>query len=621
MMEFMKRYILGCLLVFFAWIGVLAQTKYQANLGGHHGEMDFVINWKQFYSYDEYVKIMHDLQKKYSSLCDIESIGKSRMGRDQYVLTLTAKNTGKASTKPGFWIDGAIHGNEVNGITCSLYTAWYLLTRYDYDTQVKNILDRSVIYVLPMFNVDANASYLSLPNTENNPREPFRPTDDDGDGLYDEDMTEDIDGDGEISMMYAEDSHGAYRLSKDGNRFIKIPDGDWWGGQRFRLIGPEGYDNDGDGLTGEDDLGGVDPNRNFIYDSNKLACKTYPLSEPETRNVWSFLSSHRNILVTFNFHNAGKWIMYTMPPKSMKTVDTSYMPDPSHVDSKYVQAGKFQFHINRVDPEYQHDQDVVVQIVKDGLFILKDYTAPEETWLNGEAPASMYHMLGAYAFLIELWGSDFPYADFDNDGKISDEEFDKFIKFDLGGEGWIKPKKCHHPQLGDVWIGGSHKKHLDRNPPARYMEEEASKNCMFLVHCMDELPAPKFGNYTVLKKGKNLYQVEVELINDKVFPTISDRSLQINRYVPDKINAKISSGEIIEPIVKEKQEAPSVMSRYFRTAYLRDVTPAGKEVKFRTKGKSTQVFVYNIVASSGILDLTYTSVTGGTDHLSIKLSE
>ena len=156
-----------------------AQSKKQTNMGAPHGETDFVVNWKRYYNYDEWTQLMKDMQKKYPNLCSIESIGKSRMGRDQYVLTITAKNTGKDTEKPAVWVDGAIHGNEVNGITCSLYLAWYLLTRYDYDERVYEALNRSTVYILPGLNVDANDSYVRYPNTENNPREPFRPIDDD----------------------------------------------------------------------------------------------------------------------------------------------------------------------------------------------------------------------------------------------------------------------------------------------------------------------------------------------------------------------------------------------------------------------------------------------------------
>jgi hypothetical protein len=627
----MKKHIILLALAMLAatFSPLAAQKKLQANLSGHHGEMDFVINWKQVYSYDECVKILFDLQKKYPDLCSIQSIGKSRMGRDQYLLTITAESTGKDTDKPALWMDGVIHGNELNAVTCCLYTAWYLLTRYDYDPRVYDIVNRSAIYVLPIFNVDAYDSYVTLPNTDSNPREPFRPTDDDGDGLYDEDMAEDVDGDGEISMMYAEDTGGAFRLSADENRFIRIKDGDRWEGRRFTLVGTEGYDNDGDGLTGEDDLGGVDPNRNFLYDSNKPAVKTYPLSEPETRNVWMFQKEHRNLLVTFNYHNTGRWIMFTAPPKSMSPPSrVGYPTSPLAAEGRSGATDKYAFSTKHiVDPQYQHDLDVVTAMVSDGLYILKDYTAPEETWLNGEHPASLYHMLGAYAFLIELWGRPTPYADSNGDGAVSDEEFAKWIELDLGGDGWVKPKEYAHPQLGKVWIGGTHKRHIDRNPPARYMEEEAMKNCLFVVHCLEELPKPRFGNYQVTSRGGNLYQVDVEIINDRMFPTISDRSMQIGRYTSDRIEAKVSSGEILDPVSKEKADVAAPAGgamgggrNYY--AFGKTTTKAGKETEFRTKARSVQTFTYTILSTnpSATLELSYTSLTGGKDAIKISLS-
>ncbi|MBM3421091.1 MAG: hypothetical protein FJY11_08150, partial [Bacteroidetes bacterium] len=295
-----------------------AQKKLQMNMGGYRGELDFPISWKRYYSYAEWTKIMHDMQKQYPHLTDIESIGKSRMGRDQFLLTISAKSTGSHDQKAAMWVDGAIHGNEVNGITCSLYLAWYLLTRYDYDPYVHNLVNRYTFYILPGLNVDANEGYVVHPNTENNPREPYRPEDNDGDGLYDEDQTEDVDGDGELTTMYREDPKGDFRLSADKRRFIRVED-DSYVGLRFTRIGAEGYDNDGDGQINEDDLGGPDPNRNFPYGWNQRDGEYYPLSEPETRNVFEFQLKRPNIFASFHYHNTGRLIMFQAPPAVRST--------------------------------------------------------------------------------------------------------------------------------------------------------------------------------------------------------------------------------------------------------------------------------------------------------------
>jgi len=216
-----------------------SQKKLQKSPGGYHGELDFPISWSRYYSYAEWTKIMHDIQKKYPQLSDIHSIGKSRMGRDQYLITITAKATGKHSEKTAMWVDGAIHGNEVNGVTCSLYLMWYLLTRYDYDPYVHDLVDNCTFYILPGLHVDANESFVVHPNTPNNPREPYRPEDNDGDGLYDEDQTEDVDGDGELSTMYIEDPKGNYKLSADKRQFVRVEYPEE-GIKLFTRIGSEG---------------------------------------------------------------------------------------------------------------------------------------------------------------------------------------------------------------------------------------------------------------------------------------------------------------------------------------------------------------------------------------------
>ena len=192
---------LAILLVAAGSLSVNGQEKLQNSPGQYHGELDFLWSWKRYYAYDEWTGMMKKMAAQYKHLADIESIGKSRMGRDQYLMTITNKKTGDPRTKTAMWVDGAMHGNEVNGVNCSLYLIWYLLTRYDYDPYVHQLVDDYTFYILPGLNVDGNESYVSQPNTENNPREPYRPEDDDGDGLYDEDQTEDVDGDGELSYM------------------------------------------------------------------------------------------------------------------------------------------------------------------------------------------------------------------------------------------------------------------------------------------------------------------------------------------------------------------------------------------------------------------------------------
>ncbi len=592
---------------------VLGQKKPQESPGGYHGEMDFPVSWKHYYSYAEWTKIMHDIQKKYPHLADIQSIGKSRMGRDQFLITITAKSAGKAEDKPAMWVDGAIHGNEVNGITCSLYVMWYLLTRYDYDSYVHDLVDNVTFYILPGLNVDANESFVSYPNTPNNPREPYRPEDNDGDGLYDEDQTEDVDGDGELSVMYIEDPKGEFKLSPDRRQFVPIGD-EKEDVQRFRRFGAEGFDNDGDGRINEDDIGGPDPNRNFPYGWSLEAGNPYPMSEPECRNVFEFQLAHPNIFANFHYHNTGRLIMFQAPPEDRPRNQTpelrerrqqmfSQRLEDMRKTNKYAQLFDRQ-----VDPKYQHDLDVQTDIVTVGARLLKDYR-PVIGGLSGQAHAATYYMLGAYSYLVELWGRPVLEADEDGDGRVSDEEYLKWIDLELTGEGWIEPHPFDHPDLGEVWIGGTAKKHLMRTPPARYMEEEALRNTQFVLYCASQFPRVKIDEIKTVPATDDLCWVEVVVKNDRIYPTSSDRAVVLKRDVKDVISVKASDSITVVDI----PEAKTIVDPLNPAARSEVVSKKGAE--FRLKGKGSQRFcvLAKLGGSEGWVEFTVKSKSGGTD--------
>jgi hypothetical protein len=600
----------------------MAQKNLQKSPGGYHGELDFPISWGRYYSYAEWTKIMHDIQKKYPQLSEIQSIGKSRMGRDQYLITITAKATGKHSDKTAMWVDGAIHGNEVNGITCSLYLMWYLLTRYDYDSHVHDLVDNCTFYILPGLNVDANESFVVYPNTPNNPREPFRPEDNDGDGLYDEDRTEDVDGDGELSTMYIEDPNGNYKLSADKRQFILVGGQPEEGVQLFTRIGGEGYDNDGDGLINEDDIGGPDPNRNFPYGWSLEAGNPYPMSEPECRNVFEFQRKHPNIFASFHFHNTGRLIMFQAPPAVRQSGMTGEQAERMREMQEQRLAmlretNKYaQLFDRQVAPQYQHDMDTQTAIVTTGARILQNYR-PTIGGLSGQAHAATYYMLGAYSYLIELWGSNAEFADMDGDGRVSDEEMLQWIDIELTGEGWVDPHKVDHPDLGEIWIGGTPKKHIRRTPPARYIEQEAFKNVQFVMYCASQFPKIEIEEIVVRPAADSLYWIDATVKNDRVYPTASDRAKQLKLVEQDKIMIKTSDNVTLIDV----PEGSAFIDPANPSTQLELVMKKGTE--FWLNGKETVRFgaLVKMDGGQGWVEVQVNSPNGGEDtkRIDIKL--
>ncbi len=610
-----------------------AQNKLQESPGGYHGEMDFPVSWKRYYSYTEWTRMMKDIAEKYPNMASVESIGKSRMGRDQFLITITNKSTGDHNSKTAMWVDGAVHGNEVNGVTCSLYLMWYLLTRYDYDAYVHELVDNYTFYILPGLNVDGNASFVEFPNTATNPREPYRPEDDDGDGLYDEDQTEDVDGDGQLSYMYVEDPKGNLKLSTDKRQFVSIGEEKDYPGLRFKRIGSEGFDNDGDGNINEDDVGGPDPNRNYPYGWVLSAGDPYPMSENCTRNAYNFQLAHPNIFASFHYHNTGRLIMFTAPQPVKETrAQQGQAAGPygsggsgrGSVEERLAEMRKVnkyaQLFDRQVPREFQHDMDVQTQIVTMGARILKNYR-PTFSGLSGQAQAASYNMLGAYAYLIELWGSPAFDADVNDDGRVSDEEYMDWIDIELTGEGWIDPHPFDHPDLGNIWIGGSAKKHVGRTPPARYIESEALRQAQFVLYCASQFPKVEVDDIEFTDLGDGLFWVDVTVKNESTYPTASDRNKKLERINKDRLIFNSSDNIELIPLDEKLPIIDPLEGRgggygFGRQSSSSGMQPgSGKEIKLWLNGKSSTTYRYlvNNKGGKGWVEVEVISERGGKD--------
>ena len=88
------------------------------------------LTWDHYYDQDMVTEALQQMHKAWPDLTELESLGKSIEGRDIWCLTITNEKTGKAGTKPAMYVDGAIHGNEIQATEVCLYTAWTLLTKH-----------------------------------------------------------------------------------------------------------------------------------------------------------------------------------------------------------------------------------------------------------------------------------------------------------------------------------------------------------------------------------------------------------------------------------------------------------------------------------------------------------
>jgi len=501
------------------------------------------IAWNRYYDWKEIGDICRRLTDAYPDLVLSSSIGKSFQDRAIHLLTVTNFKRGDANRKPAMYIDGNIHSNEIQGGEVSLYTAWFLAENYGKVQWITELLDNKTFYIVPTINPDARDYFIHQPNTMHSPRSGMVPRDDDGDGSFDEDGFDDLDGDGNIVMMRRKNPVGRWKADPKDSKLMVQVDPDELGD--YDLIGWEGLDNDGDGMINEDRPGFYDPNRNWGWNWQpayiQYGSDQYPFCLPETRAVADFVLDHPNIGAAQSYHNSGGMIL-----RGPGSEDDQTTYNPQDVQ-KYDFLGKLGAEML---PGYRY------------LVLFKDlYPAVggELDWFYGGR--------GIYTFTNELWSS-FDY--FRNPDKKDQSWFGsqadvyRFDKLLLFGEGIIPWKKITHPQYGDIEIGGI-KKAWTRTAPSFLIEDMCHRNMAFTLFHAYHLPVLKINSQEVKNLPGGLKQVDVVIFNERVLPTRSAHEV-LNKITPPDIvsitgkNLKVIGGFVVtDPylnIAKEQKYHP-----------------------------------------------------------------
>jgi Zinc carboxypeptidase len=452
------------------------------------------VAFNRYYTHEQLNDLMRKIAKAYPKLVKLETIGQSRQGRDMLVAVVTSSKNGSDRDKPAMWIDGNVHGNEIQAGEAVLYTLWHATKEYGHNEKLTDLLDHTALYLLPSQNPDGRAYWFSHPNNPHSSRTNQRPVDNDGDGLFDEDTYDDLDGDGTITQMWKRDPNGRWRRNIDDPRIFERAPASKKGG--WTLLGWEGIDNDGDGNINEDPPGGDDMNRNWPSDWQpthiQRGAGEYPFSNPETSAIGMFILDHPNIAAVQSFHNSGGMILRG-PGADYK--GSSY---PSRDVRVYNEMGRVG---EDLLPYYNY------------YVIWKDLYTVHGGFVNWTAEG-----LGVFSFTNELWTLG-KYFQEDNDRPDAEKmwRFRDLLQF---GKDFTRYTEVEHPQYGTVLVGGLNK-WSSRNTPTFMLEESSHRNFGFTMFHAEQMPRLSFDRVEVKNIRDGLWSVTVEIRNSHLIPTRS----------------------------------------------------------------------------------------------------
>jgi hypothetical protein len=471
-------------------------------------------SWNKYYTCEGIKDLCTRLTKAYPDLVTMEIAGKSYQGRDIIVLTITDRQNGSPDHKPGYWIDGNIHSVELQGTEMALYTAWYLCEMYNDNAFIKQLLKDKTFYIAPTINPDAREYFTSvgLP-----PRSGLVPTDNDRDGLYDEDGYDDLNNDGNINQMRRKSEFGRYKEDpKDPRRLIMVGPGEKG---EYELLGLEGIDNDGDGLVNEDGPGGYDGNRDwgFNWQPNTVqdGAGKYPFYLPENQAVRDFIMKHRNITGAQTFHNYGGMIL--RGPSIEEGGSEVYDKDDDEIINYIGKKGEMMI------PGYK-----LLTIWKD---LYSVYGGELDWW---------YGAMGCFVYSNELWNS---YLMFYDSTKNDAYEFDRLLLFE---DAFIPWQKINHPVYGEIEVGGFGK-NFGRLHPGFMLETDAHRNAAFCIYNAWQTPRLEISDLRVKKLTDELNEVTATIANTRMLPTHSADNLKFRIDPPDYIS--LEGGKVIAGMI------------------------------------------------------------------------
>lgn len=469
--------------------------------------MKTTFNYHHYYTYEEMTECLSYLANHYPHLMKLFSICETEEGKQVWAVELTCLESGNFDTKPAYYIDGNHHAGEVTGSMAAMHTIDYLVTNFSEDDEVKQLLTKFTIYVIPKISPDGADLHLTSHQKLRSVNRAY-PKAKKEDGLH----PSDLDGDGVIRMMRVKTPFGAWKVSKDDPRLLVKRQPDDFEGDFYNVY-PEGeiINYDGVNIQLAKPYFGLDFNRNYPFgwfsEARQPGAGKYPLSNPENKAVADFIISHPNIGSAATLHTSGGMIVYPPGVHSEKEAHSFDM-------MLYKTIGKMG----------TEETDYPCYNIFDAFLI------DTVNYSSGAFDDWAYFTQGILTYTVELWDmkkhAGIPHVwprknEKDDAEALSDyvkqlKWIDEHVSVEDGFKPWTK---YEHPQLGEVEIGGCNFKFTIQNCPPAFLKQEIENNTRFLLRHAKVLPQLVIDEVSVEPISNNLFEVSALISNKGYLPT------------------------------------------------------------------------------------------------------
>jgi len=506
-----------------------------------------------YHDYDEVTDFVEHAAEAYPERGRLESMGQSFEGRELWVMTITDYSTGSPDSKRAIWVDGGVDSDEVVAIEAALGVIHTLMTSQD--PEITGLLATTTFYVAPTVMPDATHRHYTTPLR---PRDTTaRPWDDDNDGLFDEDGPDDLDGDDMALQMRQLDPQGdRVKDERDGRAMrARKPEDE---GPFYSVYAEGlDDDGDGlyseDMLGGVD----PNRNYPGDWSIDQGGAGPFPGSEPGLRAMLDFALAHPNIAASQHFHSSGGVVLRppSVPDMTLPRSDEAIYIEMSRLglevtgydlattvyDWNWPRGSR-----NRKPSQVWRNQDGEVKTAFGDIAAASPVHDERRAAVGTTAyPAyggsidGMYILFGVLAFANEIYPMG---EDLDNDGRRDTIEQLQYNDEQMDGYAFQDWTPFDHPQLGPVEIGGW-RKFGHNNPPPSELHAEVERNVAFVLLQARHMPQLAVGEPEIEDLGGDVYRVTASVANLGYQPTELAIRVRHDRAIP--VRASIEGAEVL----------------------------------------------------------------------------
>lgn len=457
----------------------------------------------RYLDYAELTAQLREWAKEHADFVRLTPLGVTAEGRDIPLITI-GRDADRA--RPAVWVDGNIHASELCGSTVALAIAEDVIAIHSgkaprtVPPHMARALEEVVFYIVPRISPDGAEAVLKSGRYIRS--SPIDARTHKGHAYWE---AWDVDGDGTMGYMrVASDDGEMVPLAGFPDVLVpRMPDDP----PPYYKLYPEGRIANFDGRRIPDPhfLSDTqyDFNRNFPYqwapEPDQAGAGHYPGSAPETRALLEFATAHPNIFVWLNLHTFGGVFIRPLGDKPDHKMDQGDL-----AVYRQVEAWAKEFTTYPTVSGFH------------------EFLYEPETPLRGDIVDFAYNQRGALAYAVELWdifrqiGVDPKKPFVDHYTKLDRKDFIALAQWDREanqGRVFKAWRKCRHPQLGEVEVGGLDLRVGISNPPYEKLAEVCERQSEAFLRVAALLPRLEV---QVVKRdvlGRNLTRIELRVAN------------------------------------------------------------------------------------------------------------